>query len=115
MHSGFNAGSASTPIGPSQILKQTESETISEQKTFNMKAFPNPTTNQFNIQLESDNMKEKINLRVYDLSGRTVELLWNITSGQTLQIGSKYRPGMYIVEMIQGNNRKQLKLIKQPD
>ncbi len=52
---------------------------------------------------------------MFDLSGRTVELLWNITSGQTLQIGRKYRPGMYIVEMIQGNNRKQLKLIKQAD
>jgi len=60
-------------------------------------------------------VKEKVNLRVFDLSGRTVELLWNINAGQTLQIGSKYRPGMYIVEMIQGNNRKQLKLIKQPD
>ena len=82
---------------------------------FNMKAFPNPTTNHFNIQLQSDNMKEKINLRVSDLAGRTVELLWNISAGQTVQIGSKYRPGMYIVEMIQGNNRKQLKLIKQPD
>jgi hypothetical protein len=82
---------------------------------FNMKAFPNPTTNQFNIQLESDNVKERINLSVFDLSGRTVELLWNINVGQTLQIGSKYRPGMYIVEMIQGNNRKQLKLLKQPD
>jgi hypothetical protein len=113
VHSGFNVGSAST--GPSQVQKQIETETISEQKTFNMKAFPNPTTNQFNVRVESDNVKEKINLRIFDLSGRTVELLWNINAGQTLQIGSKYRPGMYIVEMIQGNNRKQLKLIKQPD
>ena len=49
------------------------------------------------------------------MNGRTVELLWNVTAGQTLQLGSKYRPGMYIVEMVQGTNRKQLKLLKQPD
>ena len=115
VHSGFDVGSASTPIAPSQIQKQIESEAISEVKTFNIKAFPNPTANQSKVHVESDNTKEKINLRIFDLSGRTVELLWNITPGQTLQIGSKYRPGMYIVEMIQGNNRKQLKLIKQPD
>jgi len=26
---------------------------------------------------------------------------------------SHYRPGMYVVEMLQGNNRKKLKLVKQ--
>ncbi len=107
-----------TPAPAPTQLGGVEKTVIQEEVVatkFNMKAFPNPTTNQFNLQVESDNVKERINIRVFDLSGRTVELLWNITSGQTLKIGSKYRPGMYIVEMIQGNNRKQLKLLKQPD
>jgi hypothetical protein len=105
------------------VAKQSASEqpiTIAKEEvqvltTFNLKAFPNPTMSHFKLQVESDNTKDKINLRVMDLSGRTVELLWNVTAGQTIQLGSKYRPGMYIVEMVQGNNRKQLKLIKQPD
>jgi hypothetical protein len=29
-----------------------------------------------------------------------------------LQIGNKYRPGTYIVEVMQGNQRRYLKLIK---
>jgi hypothetical protein len=47
------------------------------------------------------------------MSGRTIQQFNNLSPNQSLQIGSNYRPGMYIVEMIQGDNRKQLKLIKQ--
>jgi hypothetical protein len=105
------------------VAKQSASEqpvTIAKEEvqvltTFSLRAFPNPTTSHFKLHVESENSKEKINLRVMDLSGRTVELHWNVTAGQTIQLGNKYRPGMYIVEMIQGNKRKQLKLLKQPD
>jgi hypothetical protein len=82
---------------------------------FNLKAYPNPSLSQFTIQVDSDNRADKINLRVLDLMGRTVQSFNNVVPNSTLQLGSTYRPGVYIVEMIQGNNRKQLKLLKQPD
>lgn len=31
---------------------------------------------------------------------------------ETLQIGNRYRPGVYFVEVTQGKNKKKLKLIK---
>jgi hypothetical protein len=80
-----------------------------------LKAYPNPSTNKFTVNVQSSNREEKIQVRVMDLNGRVVELFNNLSANQTLQIGSNYRPGMYIVEMIQGNERKQLKLIKQPN
>ncbi|HEU4606921.1 MAG TPA: T9SS type A sorting domain-containing protein, partial [Chitinophagaceae bacterium] len=70
---------------------------------------------QFFVQIESSNRVEKVQVRVMDLSGRVIDLFNNLSANQTLKLGSKYRPGMYIVEMIQGENRRQLKLIKQPD
>jgi alpha-N-acetylglucosamine transferase len=90
----------------------TEQQTIVHQLA--IKAFPNPTNSQFNVQLLSNNNTDKVQLRVMDIQGRTVEMMHNLNAGQVVQIGAAYRPGIYIVEMIQGNNRKQVKLLKQP-
>jgi hypothetical protein len=80
---------------------------------FNVKAFPNPSTSSFNLQLESDNLKDKINIRIVDLYGRTVEVIKGASSQQILKIGATYTPGIYFVEMIQGSRHKQIKLLKQ--
>ena len=53
-----------------------------------------------------------VNLRVVDVLGRVIEVRNNIFAGQYLQIGNNYRPGVYFVEVTQGNTKKQLKLIK---
>lgn len=82
---------------------------------FNLRAYPNPSSSQFNVQIESSNRNEKIQLRVMDMNGRVIEVFNNLSANQSLKLGGNYRPGMYVVEMIQGDERKQLKLIKQPD
>ena len=88
---------------------------VSESHTFNLSAYPNPTTSQFTLQIQSSDLNEKVQVRVYDLSGRTVQQFNNLAPNQSLRIGGMYRPGMYFVEMIQGGQRKQLKIVKQPD
>jgi hypothetical protein len=45
--------------------------------------------------------------------GEIIEIINNVTLDQTLQIGSSYRPGLYIIELIQGSYREQVKVIKQ--
>jgi len=82
---------------------------------FTLNAYPNPTQSAFTIKLESSVTTEKVRLRVYDLSGRTVQVMNGLSANQTIQVGVDYRPGVYFIEMIQGTQRKQLKLIKQPD
>jgi hypothetical protein len=107
--------STSMTAGSATTTRQAATVPVTEAGTFNLGAYPNPFTSQFAIQIESSNRTEKVQLRVMDLSGRTVELFNNLGANQTLKLGGNYRPGMYIVEMIQGDQRKQLKLIKQPD
>lgn len=75
-------------------------------------ALPNPSANFFTINMAGGNTSEKLSLRVTDILGRTIEQRNNLQSNTTLKIGNDYRPGVYIVEIIQGINRKQLKLIK---
>jgi hypothetical protein len=82
---------------------------------FGLTAFPNPSRTQFSVHLESSDRNGKITLRVFDISGRTVGVIPNLMAGQTVQLGNEYRPGIYFVEMIQGKNRTQVKLLKAVD
>jgi len=77
-----------------------------------LRAIPNPSSNYFTLKIESDNNEQKINLRVLDLQGRLVEVKSNLSANQTLQLGSSYLPGVYIAEIIQGNRRRFVKLVK---
>jgi hypothetical protein len=79
---------------------------------FNVKAFPNPTENQFILVLES-NSNEKINVVVYDALGRTVKKFERGNSQQPIYFGKDLKAGAYFVELRQGENRKTIKLIKQ--
>jgi hypothetical protein len=83
--------------------------------TFSAIAYPNPSYKQFTIQIKTDNKKDVIRMIVSDVSGRIIERSNDLPPGQLIRLGSNYRAGIYIVEIIQGNNSKHLKLIKQPD
>jgi len=49
------------------------------------------------------------------MNGKVIETRQNLKAGQSLVLGGMYRPGIYILEMIQGGQHKQLKLVKIPD
>jgi hypothetical protein len=63
--------------------------------------------------IESRDEKTAMNLRVLDISGKQVEMKRNIFAGQTIEFGNNYLPGMYIVEIIQGDKKIITKLVKQ--
>jgi hypothetical protein len=104
------ATTTANPVTVAPVQLNTIPVEVGETK-FDLKAFPNPSASQFTLQLQS-NVTGKVQLRVTDISGRTVQMLHNLDANQTIQLGLGYRPGVYVVEMIQGNNRKQVKLIK---
>jgi tetratricopeptide (TPR) repeat protein len=61
------------------------------------------------------NIKEgRITIQVVDMLGKIIETR-TTNADQTIQIGERYRPGMYIIRFVQGKQVKQLKLIKLPD
>jgi hypothetical protein len=67
------------------------------------------------VKLESSNRQDEISIVVYSINGKVVEQRQHLAAGQTIQLGALYRPGVYIIEMIQGSQHKQLKLVKIPD
>ncbi len=77
----------------------------------NISAYPNPAPDYFTLQLQSSN-KQSLKLRIMDAGGRVIEVKQNVAPNTTFTIGHNYRPGMYYVEVVQGTERKTVKLIK---
>jgi hypothetical protein len=74
-------------------------------------ALPNPSTDYFNIVISS-NDANPVTVRVLDMFGRTVEIHEKVTSTGILQLGNSWRGGTYFVEVMQGGQRKVIKIIK---
>jgi len=60
----------------------------------------------------SGNANQAIAIKATDITGRIIEMRNDLAAGQTVQIGNRYKRGIYIAQITQGNTTKQLKLIK---
>jgi hypothetical protein len=96
------------------VAATTQSRAIADKgmvQPFDVKAFPNPSANNFTLYLQGS-VTKTIQLRVTDIQGRLIENKQNLQPNQTIRFGDAYRPGIYMVEIIQGARRKHQKLIK---
>jgi hypothetical protein len=80
-------------------------------KMLDVKASPNPSAGYFTLRTQSFSA-ERMQLRVLDVLGRVVEIKSNIAANSTITFGSKYGPGTYLVEVIQGAENRKLRLLK---
>ena len=52
-------------------------------------------------------------MQVVDIAGRIIQTR-NVNADQSIQLGERYKEGIYIVRILQGKQAKQLKLVKLP-
>jgi len=71
---------------------------------------PNPTETYFTLHVQSSS-REAVIVKVYDIAGRQVDLLRG-PAGNSFQFGHKLTAGVYLVQVIQGNNVKVLRIMK---
>jgi uncharacterized delta-60 repeat protein len=112
------AAIAQTVTSALTVMKPTSSAVSAEKKyavDFDAMAWPNPANDVFNVIVRSNDGTTKITVKVFDAMGRVVDTKHSIAEGETLKLGENYRPGVYVIEIVQGSQRKTLKLIKQPD
>jgi hypothetical protein len=74
-------------------------------------AMPNPSNTVFNLTINGSN-KTPVQIKVTDISGRTIEQYEKISANTSVKLGQKLSAGSYYVEVIQGGQRKFLKIIK---
>jgi PKD repeat protein len=97
-------------IGPCSLYyPRMESAIDVNDEDFFVLTYPNPFNNGFNLYiLTASNDEVKVN--IYDVLGRITETYRNVTE-ETL-IGATLSDGMYTAEIVQGDNRKMLSIIK---
>jgi len=101
-----------TPGGGRMITTVPKSATTAPSEIkLDVSAMPNPTTNWFNLVIKSNGDKTT-NLRVINLNGLVVEDHQKVAPGSVLRLGELWRGGTYFIEVIQGDQRKVIKLIK---
>ncbi|MEJ7681430.1 MAG: T9SS type A sorting domain-containing protein [Segetibacter sp.] len=77
-----------------------------------VKAQPNPSTDAFTLYINGAS-EARLALQVTDMLGHIVEVKTGLAEKGSVRIGQAYRPGVYLVTVVQGSERKTIKLIKQ--
>ena len=88
-------------------LKSAEIETVPEDGVF--RVWPNPATEKFSFL---NGMSYPVQVRVTDLSGRTVEVIQNVEVNQTVTFGENYVTGLYFVEANGDGKHQIFKVVK---
>lgn len=114
----FNNGALSTGCPVNRVIAAasaqrgiTSEEVMEVDKELEVKATPNPTNNNFNLNVRTNNLMDKITLQVTDMYGRIIETR-NVTANSIVRFGDQYRSGTYFVRIIQGKEHKEIKLVK---
>jgi hypothetical protein len=102
--------SADKGVGATATKEGTETAASTEE-VLKVTVMPNPSTTYFTLKLESK-YETPVNLRVMDGAGRVIDARSKLGANSTLQIGHNYSSGTYYAELIQGNTRKVVQLIK---
>ncbi|HEX6181981.1 MAG TPA: CHRD domain-containing protein [Chitinophagaceae bacterium] len=89
----------------------TSFEPPTEETRTSLEVFPNPSRNQFTINLTNSG-NERVNIRIVVLYGRTVETKNNISGSQVVRMGNQLKAGVYYMVIQQGTAIRQLKLVK---
>lgn len=77
-----------------------------------VKAFPNPTHNQFKLRVKSGS-NDRISIYVYSISGQLMYQVVDAAANNDYSFGSNFNAGLYVLQVQQNMATQTLKLIKQ--
>jgi len=84
---------------------------VNGSSTLKISAYPNPASAQFNLSLEGNN-NENVMITVTDLLGRKIyQATGNIK--QQYRFGNEFKAGIYMLQVVQGNAKQTIKLVKE--
>ncbi len=112
--SGFSilttVGQASPSCITSTFAKAEKNVVETTNTAWGLSLSPNPTTNNFTLNLRSSK-QISIQLRVMDVNGKTIYTTKGLPE-QTYRFGESFTPGIYIVEVRQGDEVRTVKAVK---
>lgn len=78
---------------------------------FEVHLYPNPSDTNFKVQITTNDLETPIKMLVFDGVGRLVEQN-KVSAGSSMTFGDLYQSGVFLVSIVQGNQRKDMKVIK---
>lgn len=108
---GTNLITTTAPVPITEALITTKNPSPVNEESMQVIAWPNPSSSLFNLNI-SGNANERITIKVTDVLGSVKELKYNVPLHSTIKLGYNYSPGTYFIEVQQGKEKRQLKLIK---
>jgi hypothetical protein len=79
-------------------------------KSMSLNVHPNPTTSSFNVQVSTTDSRA-LDISVLDVEGRMIKS-FKSAPYQTINIGNELKAGVYMVEVLQGNQKKVVRVVK---
>ncbi|MBK6481876.1 MAG: T9SS type A sorting domain-containing protein [Chitinophagaceae bacterium] len=83
-----------------------------DNSNFTAEAYPNPFSQSVTINMASGST-ELANVRLVDLSGRTLREFTGVDTSAPFEINENLAPGVYFVRVSQGSTEKMIKIIKE--
>jgi hypothetical protein len=88
---------------------------LTKPSILNVEVLPNPSPSQFTIVVRSNNETDPLSVRVINALGQVVEVKKNSSVNETFLMGANWKPGTYILEVVQGTEKRTVKLIRQTE
>jgi CHRD domain/HYR domain len=115
--SGNSSSSSTTVMVPHDMSDaQSNNITLAENRQdseLSVKVTSNPSTTYFGIDIQSAGNSATISVRLVDVTGKIWEAKNNLRPGQFIKLGERVKPGIYLLQVKQGLQSKQLTLVKQ--
>jgi|GEM_PF-522117 len=110
-YGSLGRGTAEEPIAAT-IVAVPASDSVSNAKAaLQVDVSPNPSTDQFTLIIKGS-AGETVSVRITDITGRIKERHEAVPANGVLQLGASWKGGSYFAEVIQGDQRKVVKLVK---
>ena len=92
-------------------LRDLATDILPEVRDLDAQVMPNPSSTFFNLAIRGSS-ESPVTIKIMDIFGRVVERHDRIAANTVLKVGYKWTNGSYYVEVVQGNQRKIIKIIK---
>lgn len=109
-HAGDHIGPCNVVCGTSGKFAMPAGEVI-EAGEMTMTLYPNPFNDYVHIKIQSD-LDQTADVILYDITGRVMEQKNGQEMGADITIGQNMIPGIYVVEVRQGEVSKRVKVVK---
>jgi Bacterial Ig-like domain/Secretion system C-terminal sorting domain len=99
-----------TSVTPQSTSSRVAEESVVSEK-LNVSVIPNPASSVFNMVINT-NDGNPVTIRITDMFGKVIETHEKIATSGTLRLGTTWAAGNYFAEVIQGDQRKVVKMVK---